>query len=273
MSAIRTGYATTGLGKHERGYVVAIAPDGKIVVGGESSDEEWGGGGPSSRFAVARYNTNGTLDHSFDHDGKTTTDFPGGARINALAFQNDGKLIAAGSSNYRMALARYGADGSLDGSFGNGMGKFVTNAATGANAVVATREGILTIGKSNSDLALVRFDFSGAPDASFGAGGKVATDFGGNESAMTLRLQPDGKIVVAGKKDSASFVVSRYLNAAPHVTVASLDRTTFEGGGSSDTMDRAASAGRDRAHDDGPAQPRGRRLCNGGPLLPRRGHL
>jgi len=48
---------------------IALQSDGKIVVAGYSFVEG------SGDFFLARYNTNGTLDTSFDSDGWLTTDF------------------------------------------------------------------------------------------------------------------------------------------------------------------------------------------------------
>ncbi len=96
---------------------VALQPDGKIVAAGH------GGAG----FALARYNTDGSLDSSFDGDGKQTTEFAGGAAA-AVALQGDGKIVAVGRAvgdGMDFALSRYNADGSLDSSF-DGDGKQIT---------------------------------------------------------------------------------------------------------------------------------------------------
>ena len=54
----------------------------------------------SEKFALARYNANGTLDASFSNDGKVITGFGSGVNSGArtMAIQPDGKIIAAGSS-------------------------------------------------------------------------------------------------------------------------------------------------------------------------------
>ena len=53
------------------GFAVTIQPDGKIVVAGEM-----GIGGPNPRFAIVRYETDGSLDPSFGGgDGKVSIDF------------------------------------------------------------------------------------------------------------------------------------------------------------------------------------------------------
>ena len=76
-----------------------------------------------SLFSTANpANANGSLDTSFDTDGKVTTAI-GSSRdaAQSVAIQSDGKIVAAGysnnGSNYEFALARYNTDGSLDTSF------------------------------------------------------------------------------------------------------------------------------------------------------------
>jgi uncharacterized delta-60 repeat protein len=81
---------------------------GKIVVAGRS--QQAGG----YKFALARYNPNGSLDHSFSGDGRQLTRFPGvtgNDAANAVAIEN-GKIVVAGRSQraapvYRFAVARY----------------------------------------------------------------------------------------------------------------------------------------------------------------------
>jgi uncharacterized delta-60 repeat protein len=65
------GMVTTSLGSTgDYGYGVALQPDGKIVVAG------YAGSSGAYSFAVVRYNANGTLDTSFDGDGKVITFSP-----------------------------------------------------------------------------------------------------------------------------------------------------------------------------------------------------
>jgi uncharacterized delta-60 repeat protein len=98
------------LGSDDVASALAIQADGKIVAAGVSNN----------RFALARYNTDGTLDTSFNGDGKLMTHFAAGSADLALAvaIQADGKIVAAGVSNDRFALARYNTNGTLDTTFG-----------------------------------------------------------------------------------------------------------------------------------------------------------
>jgi uncharacterized delta-60 repeat protein len=100
---VRTGF-TAGLDYSDD---VELQTDGKIVVAGAANLS-----GRNSRFALARYNTDGTLDTSFSANGKATTDFTAGldGALNLALQPADGKIVAAGFAGGhggRFALARY----------------------------------------------------------------------------------------------------------------------------------------------------------------------
>ena len=69
--------------------------------------------GLNPRFALARYNSDGTLDATFGGDGKVETDFtPRFDGAAGVAIQADGRIVVAGMANSgrsktRVALARY----------------------------------------------------------------------------------------------------------------------------------------------------------------------
>jgi len=120
------GIASTTFGSVNAAYAVALQPDGKIVVAGSS--------GPASQhdFAVARFDSDGSLDNSFGTGGKVLTTI-GGAddRARSAAVQPDGKILLAGWTHvsgldYDFAVVRYNSDGTLDASFGMG-GKTITS--------------------------------------------------------------------------------------------------------------------------------------------------
>ena len=98
-------------GFDERAYSMAIQTDGKIVLAGESHGD----------FALTRYNTDGSLDMTFDTDGIVTTDFgtDGYAGGHSVEIGSDGKIVVAGFSlftatQYDFAVARYIGSGSID---------------------------------------------------------------------------------------------------------------------------------------------------------------
>jgi uncharacterized delta-60 repeat protein len=197
---------------HDNAYALALQPDGKIVVAGSSGFDNT----DDSRFALARYLPNGTLDPTFGDQGRVRTDFNGGGGdydvydfAFALILQPDGKIVAAGVSygtTGGFALARYLPNGTLDPSFGN-QGTVVTDFTGPAYALALQPDGkIVAAGGAFSIFTLARYLPNGALDPSFGTQGRVTTDFGSGRvgGAQALTLQPDGKIVVAGSPTDAS---------------------------------------------------------------------
>jgi uncharacterized delta-60 repeat protein len=205
---------------HDTGYAVAIQTDGKIVVVGDSDI------GSNGDIALARYNTNGTLDVTFDTDGKITTAIGSGDdEGKAIAIQSDGKIVVSGrsynSSNYDFTLVSYETNGALDSSFGTG-GKITTAIGSGNDegyAMVIQADGkIVVVGYSNNstdtDIALARYGTNGALDSTFGTGGKITTSIGtGYGRGYAVAIQTDGKIVVVGSSSNGSnsdFALARY---------------------------------------------------------------
>lgn len=190
------------------GRCVAIQGDGRIVVAGSSH------GIFDADFALARYLPNGSLDTTFGGTGRVTTAISTAPDFahdfgNAMAIQSDGRIVVAGmtynGANYDFAVVRYLADGSLDTSFG-GTGKVTTGFGgthDAAHGVAIQSDGkIVVAGYATTggslDIAVVRFLPDGRLDASFGGTGKVTTDLGGNDSARSVAVRADGRIVVAG---------------------------------------------------------------------------
>lgn len=190
----------------DKAYGISLQRDGKIVVAGHSLNLSTG----KYDFAVARYNSNGSLDNSFSGDGKLTTDFVRGDDFpSALTIQPDQKILVAGTTrdanqNHKVAVARYLVDGRLDRTF-SGDGKQITP-FTGKSAGLSSIE-VLSNGKivaagytfaTSSDVVLVRYNINGSLDTTFSGDGKVMVDFGGDEAALAMVIQPNGKIVVGG---------------------------------------------------------------------------
>ena len=141
---------------------VAIQSDGKIVAVGHAAFI-----GNITKFILARYNSNGSLDTSFGTGGKVQTLVDESSSARALAIQLDGKIVAAGysliGSISKFALARYNSNGSLDTSFGTG-GIVLTPIGiySGASAVVIQSDGrIVAAGFSyngaTQDFAIIRY--------------------------------------------------------------------------------------------------------------------
>lgn len=105
------------------------------------------------------------------------------------------------------------APGALDTSFGTA-GKQITAIDGIANAVAIQPDGrIVVAGAAGGDFLVARFLPNGAPDTEFGTSGVVRADFGGDETATALLLQPDGRILVGGNATTtgSNLLLARYL--------------------------------------------------------------
>ncbi|MEO7539804.1 MAG: delta-60 repeat domain-containing protein [Pyrinomonadaceae bacterium] len=235
------GKLTSDFGSSEFAYSMAVQTDGKIVAVGTAIAV---GNNSNFDFAVFRYNADGSLDTSFDADGKVTTnisiDYPYHDSAHAVAIQSDGKIVAAGASNAsgdRFALVRYNTDGSLDNSFGTG-GKVITVSEYGTiNDIAIQTDGKIVVA-AVYDFTIARYNSNGSLDASFGTGGIVRTDFATmGQAAYAVDVQTDGKIVAAGNAGlcneddcSLDFAVARYNSDGSLDTSFDLDgklTTTF----------------------------------------------
>jgi|HubBroStandDraft_6_1064221.scaffolds.fasta_scaffold13289_4 uncharacterized delta-60 repeat protein len=241
------GKVTTDFfGSADQTFGVAIQSDGRIVVCGRA---EIPAAQDISDLALARYNTDGSLDSTFGSDGKVTTQTPG---MNAngfdVAIQSDNMIVVGGDADNSSSTAgmflvlRYGPDGTLDPTFGTG-GQVTTNINGNVSEILAMglqQDGkIVGVGFTNGpnpdtnptdDFAIARYDTNGSLDTTFGTNGTVVTDFFGNsDKALGLAFQADGKLIVTGFATVPStlqqtFVVVRYN------TDGSLDQTFGTGG-------------------------------------------
>jgi uncharacterized delta-60 repeat protein len=222
---VTTEFPGSFLGPSAEAFAAVMQPNGQIVAAGFSR--------PTANidFALARYNTDGSLDTSFGNGGIVTTDIGELDKAWALALQPNGKIIAAGTANFvDFSYVRYNADGSLDPSFGTG-GKVIFSAIGGngeaRGVAVQTTGKIVAVGRAGPfglfDFTLVRLNPDGSPDTGFGSGGRVTTDFaGGNDEAHAILLQPDGKIVAGGVATTSgyTFGLARYLADPASVSVS-----------------------------------------------------
>lgn len=170
------GIVTTSINAlKDFGRGLAIQSDGKIIVAGYSYT------GTRDVFAIVRYNTDGSLDTTFDGDGKVTTPIgTSGNRSHAVVIQNDGKIVTAGYSwngtSNDFALIRYNSNGSLDTTFDSdgiitvGFGSTTNDRAFSValqsdNKIIVAGYNTSLLG-SNRDFALVRLDTNGSLDVS-----------------------------------------------------------------------------------------------------------
>ncbi|MEQ1902744.1 MAG: DUF4347 domain-containing protein, partial [Pirellulaceae bacterium] len=206
------GKVTTAIGAGvDRANGLALQSDGKVVLVGYSHN------GTNEDVAIVRYNTNGSLDTSFDSDGKRTVAVGSGYDVaNAVALQTDGKIVVAGDSligaTPDFTVLRFNTDGSLDTSFDtDGIATIAVGASSDYSKAMAIQPDgrIIVVGESfngaNNDVAVVRLNANGSADTSFDTDGKLTTAIGtATDTAAGIALQSDGKLVVAGYATFAS---------------------------------------------------------------------
>ncbi|WP_051935384.1 NPCBM/NEW2 domain-containing protein [Deinococcus sp. YIM 77859] len=194
-----------------------FAVGGRAAVGGVDAALEAGtnvlladtAGGD---FALRRLLPNGDL-------REVRADLGGQDAAFAIARQPDGRIVVAGQSGDAVALVRYNPDLTLDDSFGTA-GKVVTalGGSAAAYAVAVQPDGGLVVaGRINrvvppdpephADGVVLRYNANGQLDPTFGTGGRVFLSFDvptapTEDEARAVTVQPDGKIVVAGKSDA-----------------------------------------------------------------------
>jgi uncharacterized delta-60 repeat protein/uncharacterized repeat protein (TIGR01451 family) len=176
-----------GAGLDNAVLAMALQGNGKVVVGGIFTSV-YG----TSRNGIARVNTNGTVDVTFD---------PGtGANgaVKAVALQADGKVLIGGDFTLvngvsRFHIARLNTNGTVDATFNPGAG---TDGSV--NAIAVTSTGGILIGGAFTNLnggfapRIALLTSSGAVDPSFNAGA------GANDYVSSIQVQSDGRIVAAG---------------------------------------------------------------------------
>src|SRR5574341_497145 len=200
------GIVITSIDSRSDANAVVVQPDGKIVVAGSASD------GITSRIVLARYQPDGSLDHSFGLSRIVETSIDSSSSASAMVLQPDGTILVTGSASdgttSRIVLARYQPNGSLDITFGSG-GIVTTSigSSASANDLAIQLDGkIVAVGSTAgesptqpTDTTVVRYTPDGSLDTALGRTGIVTTSISSlDDSAYALAIQPDGTIVTVG---------------------------------------------------------------------------
>lgn len=212
-------------------FSIAIQPDGKILLAGyafvnrylvETNTQNY------YDYAVARINTDGTLDNSFDGDGRKLVDLSAltGAAgyfnysydlCRAVIVKTNGKIAIAGStyvttagggSTYDAAVVQMGASGILDSAFGSNGIKIINRTTSDESiySMALQKDGKLVLGGTwfdyvaySSDMLAIRLKPLGSEDNSFDADGFATVDLGSTpDHGTAVIIQPDDKIVLGG---------------------------------------------------------------------------
>lgn len=216
----------------------ALQRDEKLVIAGTVYNNNTYQGD----IALARFNTDGSLDNSFGLGGKVVVPVISSHDVaKRLAFQSDGKIVVAGYStgncftdckgrSYCRPLFtawRFSSIGAIDTTFGQN-GKIVLSPGSFnsgiASSVLIQSDGKIVVtgeiqhydcddyyggGTFSSGFLMVRFHPNGTPDITFGQNGQVIDTLILQAANAAVR-QPDDKIIVAGYQYQGGFITRRY---------------------------------------------------------------
>jgi uncharacterized delta-60 repeat protein len=176
------------------GRAMKVGPGDKIYIGGNASLNN------TRDVGIARLNSDGSIDSTFNGTGKLTIDYGGMEFCTAVAIQNDDKLIIAAVGMSHQLLIRLGQDGAFDTSF-NHTGIVIADTVGAIYALELQSDGKILAGGGRGggfdvDFCLGRFNADGSLDSSF----PPILDYirSGRDIITNIKVQQDGKILAAG---------------------------------------------------------------------------
>ena len=215
---------------------LAIQPDGKIVLAGETKINSW-----SDAF-FCRLNSNGSIDNTFGIAGYSRYSVWNRADIvKGIAILSNGDILAAGGYITTAVIERgfimkLKPSGVIDANFGNegvvipyNTTTYFWGLAVKGNYMYLT--GKVTTSGSNTDIFTCKLDLDGNLDPSFDSDGMTNLNINGNdfENGMDIQLQPDNKIVISGMTGSSA-TADRNIALVRYNTNGQLDLTFGTGG-------------------------------------------
>jgi uncharacterized delta-60 repeat protein len=212
---------------------IAVQKDGKVLISGQFTDVDG-----VSRRNIARLNSDGSLDRTFDPGtGAGGRD----ATVEAIALQTDGKVIIGGNftnvnTTARQGIARLNSNGSVDPGFDPAGGvKDYDDAPGYVNALAVQTDGKILLGglfwtvDEINRHGIARVNGDGSLDGTFGPhfGTTYRNELGYEEpdSVTALALQPDGKILIGATYASEDF---SYTNRITRLLSTNVRTSSFE---------------------------------------------
>lgn len=191
---------------------IALQTDGKMVVGGHSSDPQTGPN-YANDITVLRFNANGSLDTTFNHNGEYAINVQGTLPMhdycNDIAVQYDGKILVAGASGGQFMMMRLLPNGLLDSSFAtNGIYlQKVGQYGEELSSILVRSDGKINVGGTarygtglgGDKFCVLQFKPNGSLDSNWGVNGLSQFDFNESGTLYEIAYQRNGKIVVVGR--------------------------------------------------------------------------
>ena len=240
---------------YDQGYAVTLDANSKIIIAGDSATAAG-----STEMAIWRYNSNGTVDTSFNTVGSAHSGGVAGGTLDsgyAVRVDTSGRYVVGGTSQNaangtEMALWRYTSTGALDTTFaGTGKLHFGSTGAAGETGILEVDKGaaleldsqgrIVVAGHSANasykfEAVIWRYTSSGTLDTTFNTVGYIHTGSPGVTGAVAnmddrifdFKIDSSGRYVLVGSsRNSSNGYEVAVLRFNPD---GSLD-TTFNGTG------------------------------------------
>lgn len=201
---------------------IALQPDGKIIVGGYTTN------GLQLGTTIARYLTDGNLDTTFNGTGVVLTNFLSTyEKPYSIALQTDDKIVLAGGTATNLLygqilVLRYNSDGTADTTFGTA-GRVTTDINAfddEARAVIVQPDGKIIVTGCGiypqatfafGDFIFARYLTDGTLDSTFANNGKKSLPVGNyTDYANSMVLDSNNNIIAAGYSDFGTGTSSGY---------------------------------------------------------------
>jgi uncharacterized delta-60 repeat protein len=193
---------------------LAVQPDGKLLVGGETITSTNVGD-----LVILRLTVTGTPDASFGDGGFVRYDAGASEYPSAIVVQPDGKILVAGatgavrSADQPGGVLRLLPNGTIDRSFADN-GVLTTDQGLTKGLVLLPDGKMVVVGSEGDpvrqdDVSLARYTADGRPDTTFGTNGRTLVDTGSTsakswwDSAYGLARLDDGSLMVVGQRSTA----------------------------------------------------------------------
>jgi uncharacterized delta-60 repeat protein len=202
---------------------IKLQADGKAVFVGAGDNN----------FAISRYNTNGTLDTSFNTQGYKTVDI-GGGQDDAYGVgveQTNNKILVGGAAGADWSFIRLLSDGTLDATLSND-GIVDSAQLSGGGALYAISlqaDGFIVVsGGLANDFGIMRFNYVGRVDTTFNTTGKRVENIGTSDTSYKASLLPDQRIVLGGIADLNFGLVRLLTSGALDTTFNTIGKLQYD---------------------------------------------
>jgi uncharacterized delta-60 repeat protein len=208
------GFVTTDFGSgNDWARDILVQPDGKILLLGQTDVNN------TTDIAMARLNSDGTSDLSFNSTGSSVQDLQNSQELpHEILLQPDGKILVCGKTVFLnnpplsedFFIARYQADGNPDLTFNTqgfnsldygGLNNYCYHMALDAIGRIV----LVGMGYNQTSTLVqaeaFRFNADGSRDTTFALAGDYVypQTFGEESTFRRVAVQPDGKILISGR--------------------------------------------------------------------------